>query len=96
MQSLQELNYQENKKKHDETVLLGKANLNTIEILISKTLTDWCISHEEFVSVNDVLRKHNEIKEELKNPGTFVECTILIRLTKQKNVWMKWYRINSR
>ena len=36
------------KKKHDKIVLLGKAKLNTIEVLISKSLIDSCISHDEF------------------------------------------------
>ena len=37
--------------------------LNTIEVLISKTLIDSCISHGEFVSVNNILREYNEMKE---------------------------------
>ena len=41
--------------------------LNTMEVLISKSLIDTCISHDEFVSVNNVLRKYNEMKEEIKN-----------------------------
>ena len=44
------------KKKPDEIVLLGKYKLNTIEVIISKTLIDSYISHDEFVSVNNVLR----------------------------------------
>ena len=47
-------------------VLLGKGKLNTIEVLISKTLTDSYIIHNKFVSVNSVLREYNEIKEEIK------------------------------
>ena len=38
-------------------MLLGKDKLNTIEILISKALIDSYISHDEFVSVNNVLRE---------------------------------------
>ena len=45
------------KEKHDKIVLLGKDKLNTIEVLISKALIDSCISHDEFVSVNNVIRK---------------------------------------
>ena len=52
------------KKKHEKTVLLGKDKLNTIEVLISKALIDSYISHDEFVSVNNVLPECNEIKEE--------------------------------
>ena len=44
-------------------MLLGKDKLNTIEIIISKTLIDSYISHDEFVSVNSVLREYNEIKD---------------------------------
>ena len=58
------------KKNHDKIVLLGKDKLNTIEILISKALIDSYISHEEFVSVYNVLRKYNEMKKERKSCGT--------------------------
>ena len=34
------------------------------------------ISHDEFVSVKNVLREYNEIKEEIKNPKTSVEYII--------------------
>ena len=44
------------KKKRDEIVLLGKYKLNIIEVLISKALVDSYISHDKFVSVNNVLR----------------------------------------
>ena len=50
------------KKKHDKTVLLGKSKLDTIEILFSKVLIDSYISYDEFISVNSVLRKYNEMK----------------------------------
>ena len=41
---------------------LGEDKLNTIEVLISKALIDWYISHEELASLNNVLREYNEIK----------------------------------
>ena len=37
------------KKKHDKIVLLAKAKLNSMEPLISKTLIDSNISHDEFI-----------------------------------------------
>ena len=43
-------------------MLLGKGNLNNIEVLISKALIDSYISHDEFVSVNNVLREYDEVK----------------------------------
>ena len=64
------------KKKHDKILLLGKDKLNTIEILISKALIDSYISHDKFVSINNVLKEYYEIKEGIKNPKTSVECTI--------------------
>ena len=61
------------KKKHDKIVLLGKDKLNTTEVLISKNLIDSYINYDEFVSVNNVLKEYNKIKEEIKNPKTSVE-----------------------
>ena len=49
--------------------------LNAIEVLISKALIDSYISHEEFVSVLNVLREHNETKKEIENPENSVEYT---------------------
>ena len=48
-------------------VLLGKDKVNTIEVLISQSLIDSYISHDEFVSVNNVLREYNEMKKEKKS-----------------------------
>ena len=57
-------------------MLLGKDDLNTIEVPILNALIDSYISHDEFVSVNNMLREYNEIKEEVENPETCVEYTI--------------------
>ena len=54
-------------------MLLGKDNLNTIEILISKALIDSYSIHEEFVSVNNALRAYYEMKEEIKDLETSLE-----------------------
>ena len=54
------------KNKHDEIVLLRKIKLDTIEVFICKSLIESYISHQEFVSVNNVLREYNEVKEEIK------------------------------
>ena len=43
-------------------MLLGKDKLNNTEFLISKALIDSYISHDEFVSLNTVLKEYNEIK----------------------------------
>ena len=57
-------------------MLLWKYKLHTIEV--SKGLIDSYISHDEFVSVNNVLRKYYEMKEEIKNPDTSVEYDMKI------------------
>ena len=71
MQSFQELKsksiIKKKKKKHDKIVFLGKDKLNIIEVLISKSLIDSYISHDEFVSVDITSREYNEIEEEIKN-----------------------------
>ena len=51
------------RKKDDESVLLVKDKLNAIEVLISKSLIDPYIIDEKFVSVNNVIREYNEMKE---------------------------------
>ena len=52
-------------------MLLGKTKLNTVEILICKALGDSFISHDEFVSVNNVLRGYKEMEEEIKKSWNF-------------------------
>ena len=44
-------------------MLLAKSKLNSIEVLISKTLVDSVISHDEFVLINNMLKECNEMKE---------------------------------
>ena len=51
------------KKNHDKIVLLAKTKLNITEVLISKGFTDSYISHDEFVSVNNVLREYDDMKK---------------------------------
>ena len=53
------------KKKNDKIVLLPKFKLNNIEVLISKTLINSVISHDEFVLIINVLKEYEEIKEEI-------------------------------
>ena len=39
-------------------------------MLISKSLIESNIFHDEFVSINNVLKEYEEIKEEIKNVKT--------------------------
>ena len=52
-------------------MLLGKIKLGTTEVLISKTLVDTCISHDEFLSVHNVLSEYEKVKEKTKNLENF-------------------------
>ena len=45
----------------------AKSKINSIEVLISKALTDSNISPDEFVLINNVLKKFYDMKEEIKN-----------------------------
>ena len=58
------------KKKHDKTVLLEKTDLNSIEVLISKALTDPNISHDEFVLVRNVFKEYDDMRKEIKKIKT--------------------------
>ena len=54
-------------KKHDKILLLAKTKLSIIEALISRDLIDSYIGHDEFVSVNNVLKEYYDMKGEIKN-----------------------------
>ena len=68
-------------------MLLGKDDLNTIEVLISKALLNSYINCDEFVSVNNVLKEHTYMKEEIRTVLRPL-CKILYEYGwyKQKNV----------
>ena len=53
-------------KEHDNTVFLEKTQLNAIEFWTSKALIYSNINHDKIVSVNNVLREYNEMKEKIK------------------------------
>ena len=55
------------KKKHDEIVLLAKTKLDSVEELISEALIDSNFSYDEFVSINNVQKEYDDMKEEIKN-----------------------------
>ena len=51
-------------------MFLAKSKLNKIEVLSSKALIDSVTSHDEFVLINSVQKKCNDIKEEIRNLET--------------------------
>ena len=58
------------KKKQEKIVSLAKSKLNRTEVLISKSLIDSNIGHDEFVSINNVLKEYKKMKEEIRNLNT--------------------------
>ena len=49
-------------QKQDKIVWLAKSKLNCTEVLISKTLIDSNISHDEFVLINVVPKEFFDMK----------------------------------
>ena len=64
------------KKKKSRMTQYYQGKLNIIEISISKSLINSHINDGEFVSVNNLLRECNEMKDKMKNPETSAEYTI--------------------
>ena len=57
-----------NMEEYDKIVLLAKTKFSSTKVLNSKALIDPRISHDESVSVNNVLREYDAMKEEIRNP----------------------------
>ena len=54
------------KKKLDKMLMLAESKLNSIETLISQTLIDMDISHEEFVTILKEKEKYDKMKQNLR------------------------------
>ena len=54
------------RRKHRELVLQAKNKLNSIEIIISKALTDADICHEDFALVSNEAEFYGRLKESLR------------------------------
>ena len=78
--------------------MLGKDKLNTTEVLISKPLIDCYISHEEFLTVNNVLKEYNTIKKEIQKSCIFCVTYYINIVDISRKTWhrKKWHRNNSR
>ena len=68
------------KNKHDKIVLLAKSKLNSIEVLLSKSLIDSVVSHDEFVLISNVLKEYNELREEIKVKDLISLSKVLVYL----------------
>ena len=57
--------------------MLSKSKLNSVEFLISKSLIDPNIGHDEFVLIKNVLKECNDMKEEIKNLKTYLIARVV-------------------
>ena len=48
--------------------MLAKSKLNSVEVLISKALSGWNITYDEFVLINNVLKDFYDLKKKSKIP----------------------------
>ena len=55
------------KKKHDQILMVAKSKFNSIETLISKTLNDMEISHEEFITIFKEKDRYEKMKENTRD-----------------------------
>ena len=55
------------KKKQDKVLMLAKSKLNSIQTLLSQTLIDMDINHEEFVTILQEKFKYEKMKENLRS-----------------------------
>ena len=81
MKSLQEVKrhnlfIKKKRKKHGKIVLTAKIKLSTVKFFIFEALINLFVNHDEFVSINNVVRVYNEIKEDIQNPENTVQYTL--------------------
>ena len=55
-----------NVSKHEKTVSVCQAKINTIKDIVSKALTDNRVSHEEFVLIKSEFEKYHEMKRSIR------------------------------
>ena len=55
------------KKKHNKIIALAKSKLNMIDTLLSSSLNDFEISHEEFTNIINEKNIYENIKENIKD-----------------------------
>ena len=58
------------RKKYDRVILLVENELITIKALISKDLSDSYTSLDQYISVTNVLKEYDDMKEAIKNSKT--------------------------
>ena len=66
-------------------VFLAKTKLSTINLLITKVLINSYINHDEFSSVNNLLREHQEMKEKIENSENAWKNKVLVTSSNPRN-----------
>ena len=69
------------KKKHNKIIALAKSKLNTIDTLLSNSLNDSKISHEEFTNIITEKNIYENLKENIKNTIEPTELSSIAELT---------------
>ena len=69
------------KKKHNKIIALAKSKLNTIDTLLSSSLNDSEISHEEFTNIITEKNIYENIKKNIKNTIEPTELPSIAELT---------------
>ena len=62
--------------KHEKTVSVCQAKINTIKDIVSKALTDNKISHEEFVLVKSEYEKYYDMKRSIREKNTLPQVDV--------------------
>ena len=73
------------KKKHNKIIALAKIKLNTIDTLLSSTLNDSKISHEDFTNIITEKNIYENIKENIKNTIEPTELPSIAELTTESS-----------
>ena len=64
------------KNTHDKILMFAKSKLKSIETLISQTLIDMEISHEEFITILKEKEKYEKMKDNLRSENEKYEIKI--------------------
>ena len=69
--------------------MTARTKLNSIEVLNSRPLTDSYISDNEFISISNVLKEYNDMKEAIRNqkPRQFIKSLNLFIKQCYNVVW---------
>ena len=72
--------------------MLAKSKLNNIENLMSQTLIDLDISHDEFKTIVNEKEKYNQMKESIRNKKKEIKLGKIHKLTKKNFFFCEIYK----